>query len=141
VRAIALSPLNFGNQAGGGTVHYGAVSWRFHEDDFRARSKIIERYGQAAIPADSSLVDWPLNYADLEPYYDRAEYELGVSGKAGNLQGRKIDGGNVFEAPRKRDYPLPPLRMDQSGIVFDAAARQARLSSVLDAPRDHLRAL
>src|SRR5262252_3338544 len=50
--------LNFGNQAGGGTVHYGAVSWRFHEDDFRARSKVIERYGAAAVPADSSLVDW-----------------------------------------------------------------------------------
>jgi gluconate 2-dehydrogenase alpha chain len=33
---------------------------------------IIERYGQAAIPADSSLVDWPLSYADLEPYYDPA---------------------------------------------------------------------
>ena len=138
VRATPLSPLNFGNQAGGGTVHYGAVSWRFHEDDFRVRSKIIERYGQAAIPADSSLVDWPLSYADLEPYYDRAEYELGVSGKAGNLQGKKIDGGNVFEAPRKRDYPLPPLRMDQSGIVFDAAARQARLSPVLDSACDHL---
>src|ERR1700730_9676752 len=48
--------------------------------------------GVAAIPADSSLADWPLSYADLEPYYDRAEYELGVSGKAGNVQGRKIDG-------------------------------------------------
>src|SRR5205807_1191459 len=91
--AIALSPLNYGNQAGGGTVHYGAVSWRFHEDDFRARSQTIERYGASAIPEDSSLVDWPLSYADLEPYYDRIEYELGVSGKAGNLQGRKIDGG------------------------------------------------
>ena len=101
--------LNYGNQAGGGTVHYGAVSWRMHEDDFRARSHTIERYGASAIPADSSLADWPLSYADLEPYYDRAEYELGVSGKAGNLQGRKIDGGNVFEAPRRREYPLPPL--------------------------------
>ena len=86
---------NYGNQAGGGTVHYGAVSWRFHEDDFRARSQTIERYGASTIPADSSLADWPLSYADLEPYYDRAEYELGVSGKAGNLQGRKIEGGNV----------------------------------------------
>ena len=80
----------------------------------RARTT-IERYGAAAIPEDSSLVDWPLSYADLEPYYDRAEYELGVSGKAGNLQGQKIDGGNVFEAPRKRDYPLPPLLVDQAG--------------------------
>src|SRR2546423_8619192 len=95
-RAVPLSPLNYGNQAGGGTVHYGAVSWRFHEDDFRVRSKTIERYGSAAIPEDSSLVDWPLSYAELEPYYEQAEYELGVSGKAGNLQGTKVDGGNIF---------------------------------------------
>src|ERR1700722_8851394 len=33
--AAPMAPLNYGNQAGGGTVHYGAVSWRFHEDDFR----------------------------------------------------------------------------------------------------------
>jgi gluconate 2-dehydrogenase alpha chain len=115
---------NYGNQAGGGTVHYGTVSWRFHEDDFRARSQTIERYGAAAIPQDSSLVDWPLSYADLEPYYDQAEYDLGVSGKAGNVQGRKIDGGNVFEAPRRRDYPLPPLQVDQVGANFDAAAKR-----------------
>lgn len=53
-RAKPLPVLNYGNQAGGGTVHYGAVSWRFHEDDFRARSQTIERYGVSAIPADSS---------------------------------------------------------------------------------------
>ena len=122
-RAAALGNLNYGNQAGGGTVHYGAVSWRFHEDDFRARSQAIERYGEAAIPEDSSLADWPLRYADLEPYYDRAEYEIGVSGKAGNLRGRRIAGGNPFEAPRRREYPLPPLFVDQSGAVFDTAAR------------------
>src|SRR5262249_17356883 len=57
-------------------------------------------------------------------YYDRAEYELGISGKAGNLQGRKIEGGNIFEAPRRREYPLPPLLADQSGIIFDEAARK-----------------
>src|SRR5215813_6691525 len=126
-RADPLPVQNYGNQAGGGTVHYGAVSWRLHEDDFRARSQTVERYGASAIPQDSSLADWPLSYADLEPYYDRAEYELGVSGKAGNLQGRKIDGGNVFEAPRAREYPLPPLEMDQAGLLFDAGARQLGL--------------
>src|ERR1700738_4859416 len=125
--AHPLPILNYGNQAGGGTVHYGTLSWRFHEDDFRARSHTIEKYGASAIPADSSLADWPLTYADLEPFYDRAEYELGVSGKAGNLQGRKIDGGNVFEAPRRRDYPLPPLDVDQAGALFDAGARKLGL--------------
>src|SRR3954451_22223641 len=123
-RANPMPVLNNGNQAGGGTVHYGAVSWRMHEDDFRVRSNTTERYGASAIPEDSSLADWPLSYADLEPFYDRAEYELGVSGKAGNLQGRKIDGGNVFEAPRRREYPLPPLLQDQAEILFDAAGRK-----------------
>ena len=123
-RAAGLGTLNYGNQAGGGTVHYGAVSWRFHEDDFRARSQAIAHYGEAAIPADSSLADWPVSYADLEPYYDRAEYELGVSGKAGNVQGRKIAGGNPFEGPRRREYPLPPLIVDQAGLVFETAARK-----------------
>src|SRR5437588_1606510 len=121
--ATPVQTINNGNQAGGGTVHYGTVSWRFHEDDFRVRSRTIERYGASAIPEDSSLIDWPLSYADLEPYYDRAEYELGVSGKAGNLQGKKIDGGNIFEAPRRRDYPLPPLQVDQSGANFEAASK------------------
>ncbi len=123
-RANPLPILNYGNQAGGGTVHYGAVSWRLHDDDFRARAQTIERYGASAIPKDSSLADWPLTYADLEPFYDRAEYELGVSGKAGNLGGRKIDGGNVFEAPRRREYPLPPLLTDQSGVIFEEGARK-----------------
>src|SRR5215469_3184514 len=120
--SIPLPILNYGNQAGGGTVHYGALSWRFHEDDFRVRSHTIERYGASALPQDSSVIDWPIRYADLEPFYDRAEYELGVSGKAGNLQGNKIDGGNVFEAPRRREYPLPALTPDQSGVLFEAGA-------------------
>ena len=89
-RAVPLATMSYGNQAGGGTVHYGSVSWRFHEDDFRVRSQTIERYGASAIPEESSLTDWPLSYSDLEPFYDRAEYELGVSGKAGNLQGRVV---------------------------------------------------
>ena len=72
-RAVPVARQDYGNQAGGGTVHYGAVSWRMHEDDFRARSQTLERYGASAIPEDSSLADWPLSYADLEPFYDRAE--------------------------------------------------------------------
>jgi gluconate 2-dehydrogenase alpha chain len=125
--AHPIPSQNNGNQAGGGTVHYGAVSWRFHEDDFRARSQTIARYGADAIPEGSSIIDWPLSYAELEPYYERAEYELGVSGRAGNLNGKKVDGGNVFEAPRQRDYPLPPLLNDQVGANFEPAAKKLGL--------------
>ena len=123
-RATPLDNVNYGNQAGGGTVHYGAISWRFHEGDFRVRSQTIERYGASALPADSAVVDWPVSYAELEPYYDRAEYELGASGKAGNIMGRKIDGGNPFEAPRAREYPLPPLAMAQADELFAAGTRK-----------------
>jgi gluconate 2-dehydrogenase alpha chain len=124
VRANPVPRQDYGNQAGGGTVHYGAVSWRMHEDDFRARSQTIERYGLSAIPQDSTIADWPVSYAELEPFYDKAEHEIGVSGQAGNLQGKKIDGGNPFEAPRQRDYPLPPLKMDQSGVLFEAGTKK-----------------
>src|SRR5204863_6184405 len=57
-----------------------------------------------------TIEDWPLGYEDLEPYYDRVEYEIGVSGKAGNIAGKKDDRGNIFEGPRKREYPMPALR-------------------------------
>jgi gluconate 2-dehydrogenase alpha chain len=78
-RATPIPTQSYGNQAGGGTVHYGAVSWRFHEDDFRVRSQTVERYGASAIPEDSSVIDWPVSYAELEPYYDRAEYDNTIS--------------------------------------------------------------
>jgi gluconate 2-dehydrogenase alpha chain len=125
--AHPIPSQNNGNQAGGGTVHYGALSWRMHVDDFRARSKTIERYGKAAIPQDCSLTDWPVSYAELEPFYDKAEYDLGVSGKAGNIQGKKIAGGNVFEAPRSREYPLKPLIVDQSALLFEDGANKLGL--------------
>jgi gluconate 2-dehydrogenase alpha chain len=123
-RAFPLGQLDYGNQAGGGTVHYGSVSWRLHEDDFQARTNTITRYGFSALPEGTTLADWPLNYAELEPFYDKTERELGVSGKAGNLQGKKVDGGNPFEAPRQRDYPLPPLKVDQSGVLFEAGTKK-----------------
>lgn len=88
------------------------------------RSETVSRYGRRAIPSNSTLVDWPFDYDDLEPYYDRVEYMLGVSGKAGNIQGKKDRAGNVREGPRRREYPNPPLR--RSGwteLTADAARR------------------
>ncbi|MFN7984288.1 MAG: GMC family oxidoreductase N-terminal domain-containing protein [Vicinamibacterales bacterium] len=54
--------------------------------------------------------DWPFGYEEIEPYYDKIEYELGVSGQAGNVNGTIDPKGNPFEGPRKRGYPMPPLR-------------------------------
>jgi gluconate 2-dehydrogenase alpha chain len=98
------------NAVGGTSIHYWAQSWRLKPWDFRTRSEAVKRYGPAAIPAGSTLEDWPLTYDELEPYYDLVEYEIGVSGKAGNIQGKIDPAGNIFEAPRQREYPMPPLR-------------------------------
>ena len=140
-QAVRLAPLNFGNQAGGGTVHYGAVSWRFHESDFRVRSQTIERYGAAAIPEDCSVTDWPLSYADLEPYYDRAEYDLGVSGQAGNLQGRKNRGRQHLRGAAAARIPAAAARGRLFGPHLRGRRQEARLSPVLDAACDPLETL
>jgi gluconate 2-dehydrogenase alpha chain len=98
------------NAVGGTANHYMAQAWRLNPWDFRVRSATIERYGEARVPPDSTVEDWPLSYAELEPFYDRVEYAIGVSGKAGNLDGQLDPGGNIFEGPRSRDYPMPALR-------------------------------
>ncbi len=98
------------NGVGGTSLHYWAQSWRLNAWDFKVRSETTRRYGESAIPAGTTLEDWPVSYDDLEPYYDQVEYAIGVSGKAGNLRGTVDDRGNIFESPRQREYPMPPLR-------------------------------
>jgi len=73
-------------------------------------SETARRYGAARIPKGSTVEDWPFGLEELEPYYDKVEYEVGVSGKAGNIGGQIDPRGNIFEGPRKREYPMPPLR-------------------------------
>ncbi len=53
-----------------------------------------------------TIQDWGITYDELEPYYDKFEYMAGIAGKAGNLKGQLIPGGNVFEGPRSREYPV-----------------------------------
>ena len=112
------------NAIGGTSIHYWAQSWRLKPWDFQTRTETIRRYGAGAIPAGSTLEDWPIRYEDLEPYYDRVEYEIGVSGKAGNLQGRIDTAGNVFEGPRQREYPMAPLRGSEFSERMAEAARK-----------------
>ena len=112
------------NAIGGTSIHYWAQSWRLKPWDFRTRSESIRRYGLNSIPTGSTLEDWPVTYDDLEPYYDIIEQEVGVSGKAGNIQGRIDPAGNVFEGPRQREYPMPPLRGTEFTERMAEAARK-----------------
>lgn len=106
---------------GGGTLHWGGLQWRHREADFRMRSAVTDRFGEGALPEDTTVEDWPLSYQDLEPYYDQVEWGTGVSGRAGNIRGRLVHGGNPFEAPRQRDFPMPPLRQSPTDALFTEA--------------------
>lgn len=98
------------NAIGGTSIHYWAQAWRLKAWDFNTRSETIRRYGASAIPAGTTLEDWPLTYDELAPFYDIVEDQVGVSGVAGNINGRLTGAGNPFESPRGKDYPMPPLR-------------------------------
>jgi choline dehydrogenase-like flavoprotein len=87
---------------GGGTVHWQGWLPRFTENDFRPRTVIGDLPG-------ATLADWPISYADLEPYYDKVEWAFGVSGAAG---------ANRFESPRGRGYPCPPMPMSRYAQKF-----------------------
>jgi gluconate 2-dehydrogenase alpha chain len=118
-----VPPVKMANMVGGTSIHYGTQSWRFRADDFTVRTDTIEKYGEDALPAGSTTVDWPVTYDELEPYYDAVEYQIGVSGQAGNIQGEMIEGGNPFESPRQRDFPMPPLRrMGYSEMIAETVA-------------------
>lgn len=110
-----------GNGTGGASVHWTAQFWRFLPADFQHRSHNIERYGQEKIPSYMTVQDWPVTYEELEPYYDAVEYDIGASGQVGNLQGQLIPGGNPFEAPRTRPYPLPPHPVTVPAQMFAKA--------------------
>ena len=88
--------------------------------ELQARSETIKRYGPNAIPQTSTSIDWPFDYDELEPWYDKVEYSPGVSGQAGNVKGIIDQKGNIFEGPRKRPYPLPPLRRSGWTDMMDA---------------------
>ena len=112
------------NGVGGTTLHYWAQSWRLNPVGLQAWSaRPSGATADRACPRASTVEDWPFGYDELEPYYDKVEWETGVAGRAGNIKGTLDPRGNVFEGPRQRDYPMPPLRGTGFTDLMAAAAR------------------
>lgn len=91
---------------GGSSVHFTANYWRMRPIDFKERSLLGEISG-------TGFADWPVSYEELEPYYGRVEWEVGVSGAPG-----------PFDPPRSRPYPVPPLPLNSSGALLEKGARK-----------------
>ncbi len=123
-RALPLRQLGSflpGTGLGGAGIHWNGQTYRFHPRDFIMRTSTLQRYGAKALPPDSSIQDWGITYQELEPYYDKFEYMAGIAGKAGNLKGDVVAGGNPFEGPRSREYPVPPAKLAETTTIFGDA--------------------
>ena len=95
----------YARTVGGSSVHFSANYWRFHELDFKERSLLGDMPG-------TGFADWPISYQELEPYYSKVDWECGVSGAPG-----------PFDPPRSRPYPVPPMPVKSSGVLFERGAR------------------
>lgn len=94
---------------GGTLTHWAAWSWRFRPDEF----KVLSTEGPVA---GASLADWPVDYEEMEPFYERAEWDFGVAGTAG---------ANPFAAPRKKPFPNPAHPVRQATRRFEKGAKAA----------------
>jgi gluconate 2-dehydrogenase alpha chain len=111
-----------GTGLGGSMVHWNGQTYRFQANDFQLATRMRERYGKDFLDPDVTIQDWGITYDDLEPHYDRFEYLLGTSGKAGNIKGQIQPGGDPHESPRSREYPTPPQKEHFQGALFRKAA-------------------
>lgn len=102
---VELGSNNSGRGVGGSTVHYSMVAIRAHPEDFRRRS-----LDGAVEGAD--LVDWPLTFDDLEPYYDEVEEALQIAGPTFYPWGR-----------RRRRYPQREHQLNACANVLVRGCR------------------
>lgn len=112
-----------GNGVGGAGAHWNGLNWRPLPEELKLRTHVRENWGEGIIPEDMFLGDYPVTYDELEPFFDRFERVAGISGKAGNIKGKIIEGGNPFEGWRSRDYPMPPMPPTYDSTKFSQAAK------------------
>jgi choline dehydrogenase-like flavoprotein len=101
----ARSPVRYARGVGGSSVHFTANFWRFRESDFKERSLLGPISG-------TNFADWPISYAELEPYYTKVDWDIGVCGAPG-----------PFDAPRSRPFPMPPMPIKSSGVLLERAGK------------------
>jgi gluconate 2-dehydrogenase alpha chain len=115
--------FNPGTGVGGAGEHWSALAYRCLPDQFQLASGLREKHG-SRLPSDLTVQDWGVTYEELEPYYWRVEQMMGISGKAGNLRGQIVEGGNPFEGPRSHEYPNPPHKQTYLTTLFTKASRE-----------------
>ncbi len=105
-----------GNIVGGSSNLMSGMLHRMHPDDFRLKSK----YGEIA---GANVVDWPISYEDLEPYYDLTEELVGVSGYYKK---------HKYEPPRSRaQFTQPPTKENAVVKLLDKSCHKLGIESLV----------
>jgi choline dehydrogenase-like flavoprotein len=99
----------YAQTVGGSSVHFTGNFWRFREIDFRERSVVGPISG-------TNFADWPISYEEIEPYYARVDWEIGISGAPG-----------PHDSFRSRPFPMPPVPVKSSGVLLEKGARKLGL--------------
>jgi len=110
--AFFFPNLFYAKCVGGSSVHFAANYWRLRPIDFRERSVL------GSIPG-TTFSDWPITYEELEPYYTKVDWEVGVSGAPA-----------PDDPPRSRGYPVPPMPIKSSGVLLRDGAAAAGYTSM-----------
>ena len=107
-------PAWYAQTVGGASVHFSANFWRFREVDFNERSLLGPISG-------TNFADWPISYEELEPYYTRVDWEIGVSGEPG-----------PNDSPRSRPFPMPPMPNKSSGVLMERGAKKLGMTTQVE---------
>ncbi len=115
VAKIAQNPsAGYAVTVGGASVHFSGNFWRFREIDFNERSV----HGSIS---GTNFADWPISYAELEPYYTKVDWEVGVSGAPG-----------PNDSFRSKPFPMPPMPIKSSGVLLERGAKKLGISSQVE---------
>ena len=109
-----VQPIRYAQTVGGSSVHFTGNFWRLRPVDFNERSLLGPISG-------TNFADWPISYEELEPYYTRVDWEIGISGAPG-----------PFDAPRSKPFPMPPLPIKSSGVLLEKAAKALGLQAQVE---------
>lgn len=101
---------------GGTTTHWAGASLRFQEHEFKVRTL----YGD--IPG-TNLLDWPLEYSDLAPYYDKAEDKMGVT-RTNGIPG--LPGNNNFKVMYAGATKLGYKQVHTGNMAINSRPRKGR---------------
>ncbi len=100
------NPAHYAQGVGGSSVHFTANFWRLRESDFRERSMLGPISG-------TNFADWPISYVELEPYYTKVDWEIGVSGAPG-----------PYDSFRSKPFPMPPIPIKSSGVLLERGSER-----------------